>query len=277
MSDPTGTIHIRQDFRREMAARLREIRGDIRDYVGYEEDQLNLTGNVDRRKLQQFRRWLAEQIDKKLLRPVIPHEAEDGQHWTAPYIREAYEKGWENASERLDRQGFRVPDVSDLTTVPVATRQLAKLYNRTFNNIHDASEGLKQDLREGLAEGLAQGHNPRKIADDLTERTRKNQKQRFETIARTEVINSHSEAALDRFESAGVDTVQHGEWSTAGDDDVCPICQALDGREFNIEQMRHGAFEFVPGEDDYPSLAGFYQLKPPAHPNGRCTILPVIL
>jgi hypothetical protein len=48
---------------------------------------------------------------------------------------------------------------------------------------------------------------------------------------------------------------------------VCEICQALDGRIFTLDEMRNGAFE----------IGGFtYRLKPPAHPQGRCTILPTV-
>jgi len=62
----------------------------------------------------------------------------------------------------------------------------------------------------------------------------------------------------------------------SSDDRVCPVCEHLDGNEYTIEEMRSGTFTFdAPGDvPDY--LAGEYRLKPPAHPNGRCSILPVI-
>lgn len=40
---------------------------------------------------------------------------------------------------------------------------------------------------------------------------------------------------LDELEAAGVEQV---EWSTAGDEHVCPRCAAREGRKFTLAQMR---------------------------------------
>jgi len=95
------------------------------------------------------------------------------------------------------------------------------------------------------------------------------ERDRLTTIARTEIINSHSMATLDRYEQAGENIVSHQEWKTAEDDRVCPICQALSGREFTVQEMRDTMFEM--------EGVGFdVRLRPPAHPNCRCVLLPVI-
>jgi hypothetical protein len=54
---------------------------------------------------------------------------------------------------------------------------------------------------------------------------------------------------------------------TAGDDRVCAFCQALNGASFTLSEMRNESF----------SAGGqTFRLKPPAHPQGRCRILPEI-
>ena len=76
------------------------------------------------------------------------------------------------------------------------------------------------------------------------------------TLARTEVINAYTEGTLDSYERLGVEEVQgRAEWSTAGDDRVCPQCAGMEGAVFTIREAR-----------------GLI----PLHPNCRCAWLPVI-
>jgi SPP1 gp7 family putative phage head morphogenesis protein len=76
------------------------------------------------------------------------------------------------------------------------------------------------------------------------------------TLARTEVIHAHAEGQLDQFTDLGVEEVGvEAEFSTAGDDLVCPECEALEGQSFPVEEA-HGII--------------------PVHPNCRCTWIPKI-
>jgi len=117
------------------------------------------------------------------------------------------------------------------------------------------------------------------MADKLTDEVRSLQATRAEVLARTETIFSYSEATLDRYDRAGQSAVTvSGEFRTAEDEDVCPICSALNGRVFRIEEMRTATFEFDPSTDPdaVPSDGGTYPVKPPCHPRCRCSILPAI-
>lgn len=78
------------------------------------------------------------------------------------------------------------------------------------------------------------------------------------TIARTETIRSSNMGALDTYLQAGVERKQ---WSADGAG-TCEICQGLDGIQVRID----GGFETDGGKVD----------APPAHPNCRCSILPVL-
>ena len=287
--DPTNTTDLREDFLRDVARRFRRLRGLVRQTVGYENDALELRANADAQdtfqftsdegRIQQFLKSLQDAIRDELLEPLPQRDVVDGAHWTAAYIDTAYVRGWQTGTGRLldagvdglDRRG-----VADVLNLPVPRRQLQELYTRTYGNLQTITEEMTQPVRETLTRGLAEGWNPRKMAGELTSEIEDLQRSRAEVLARTETINSHSKATLDRYESAGVDTVRHGEWATADDDDVCPICAAIGGTVRTITEMREGTFQFdAPGDvSDY--MAGTYPLRPPAHPNCRCSILPVI-
>jgi hypothetical protein len=95
------------------------------------------------------------------------------------------------------------------------------------------------------------------------------------------VINSYSTASLDRFDRANQSQVKvSGEFATADDQRVCPICEALEGNEYSTDAMREETFEFDAEESDHPdavpSMSGEYRVQPPVHPVCRCTVLPVI-
>jgi SPP1 gp7 family putative phage head morphogenesis protein len=123
---------------------------------------------------------------------------------------------------------------------------------------------------------LDEGVNPREAARRLTKEVRTIQRTQAEVLARTETVSAYTESTIERYRRAGVDTVQHGEWSDAGDARVCPICERLDGREIPLTTIDDATFEFEPPEGVPDSLAGEYSLKPPTHPSGRCVLLPVI-
>lgn len=296
--DPTGTLELRREFIREVERRARNLRGRVRRTVGYETDALHLKRDapgsqlsandhddrfefVTRQGLQeQFRRWFDEQLEDALLDPVTRAEVLNGSHWTAPYVREAYGRGWKQATGRLMQEGVSVTAEQSIAAVfdlPVAERQLRQLYTRVFENLKGITDDMATAVRQELTRGLAEGVNPRVMARRLNGEVEDLTRTRLRTLARTEVINSHSTATLDRFQDAGVERVVHGEWSTAGDSRVCPICQALEGRVMTVQRMREGSFQFDAAGDDVPdSLAGSYRLQPPAHPNGRCSIIPVV-
>ena len=70
-------------------------------------------------------------------------------------------------------------------------------------------------------------------------------------IAVTEVTRLYAEGNLAAYASAGVEEV---EWRTVNDAAVDPICEALDGQRWAVGT----------GE------------SPPAHPNCRCWLAPVV-
>mgnify|MGYP000196805860 CR=1 FL=1 len=289
-TDPTNTQEIRRQFLRAVRERFRTLRGRIREVVGYDEDRLHLADDArlqdpsdierfptDEGKIREFIKWLAERLQAGVLERTGRKDVRAGEHWTATYIRAAYRRGWENARARLRTAGVGVEPVEAIFELGVPQRQLRRLYTRTYENLQSVTDDSAPAVRDVLATGLDEGVNPREMARRLTKEVRTIQRTRAEVLARTEVINSYSEATLDRYDRAGVGgATVSGEFATADDDRVCPICEALEGTEFGTDEMRSATFDFEASESEPDHLEGEYPVKPPVHPQCRCAILPVI-
>jgi SPP1 gp7 family putative phage head morphogenesis protein len=272
----TATIRFEQTLRgvlRRINAAIR--RGIIEDDIfGLQDngaDTLAVEGpppletESNARKTALFIQWLREQLDTELLEVVSRNEN--------PYIRSAYAQGIRMATGQL-RDRDLTPDVVDISEVVEQgnfNRGLQVLFNRTYDFLDDVAESVVREVRDELMEGFSRGENPTKVARRLTDRIDSVGKHRATMIARTEMINAHSEGYLNRMadEQERQDTtiaVSH-EWQTARDDRVCPICKPLNGVNFTIPEMRESTFE-LDGQT--------WQLKPPAHPQCRCTLSPSV-
>lgn len=289
--DPTHTEGIREQFIKEVRQRFRVVRGDVRRVAGYDEDRLNLKQDAsladpedierfptNAGKTRAFSDWLRGKMDEEVLEPVERDAVQNGEHWTATYIRSGYSRGWENAVTRLQEAGITVSESArDIFDLGVPQRQLRRLYTRAFENLKSVTRDAVPQVRDTLTQGLADGWNPRKMARKLADEVETLQTTRAEVLARTEVINSYSDATLDRYERAGADGVTvSGEFATAEDNRVCPICKSIAGAEYATDKMRSATFEYEAAEDEAPSLGGVYPVKPPVHPQCRCAILPVV-
>jgi len=278
--DPSNTHALQKALLRELQRRLRDVRGAIRRTAGYKNDALALTGNADaeeaydfpteegraRQFMRDLRRWLREALVGDTTGQV---RVRNGEHWIAEYVSEAYQVGVDTGQERLLQAGLSITpdDPEDVLRRPVSRRQLADLYARAFEDLRGVTEDAAQQLRETLTGGLAAGKNPRQLASDLNAELTSIERSRLATIARTEVINSHADAALQTYEQHGADVVGHTARLTAKDASVCAFCRALDGIPFTL-----GEFQTVTVSwGGQPRRIGV-----PAHPNGRCTPVPEI-
>jgi SPP1 gp7 family putative phage head morphogenesis protein len=90
-----------------------------------------------------------------------------------------------------------------------------------------------------LANGLLQGSSPYEIAREMTKTISGLSNSRAMSIARTETIAAHAEAQLNAFKELGIKEVGlKVEWSTAGDELVCPQCEPLEGIVLTIDEAR---------------------------------------
>lgn len=287
-TDPTKTKTIRDTYASRLRGRFAAINAAIREGVvknnvlGLESDgstddaaelaetfadeQVELHADVDRppdlsaldeaEKMRRFQEWLTEAQESEVLEVITREEN--------VWVRRAYERGIKNADSRLKQAGMSVAggDAADAITVPLHERRLKTLFARNFAELNGITDAVSQQISRELATGLSEGVSPTEMARRLTDRVSKIGKTRATTLARTEIINSHTEAALQRYEQQGVDTVgiePEVEIETAGDNDVCAECQAAAAQgPWSIDEFRGSAYE------------------PPLHPNCRCTVLPVV-
>jgi SPP1 gp7 family putative phage head morphogenesis protein len=279
-SDPSSTHGLQRALLRDLQRRLREVRGAIRRTVGYENDALELSGNADateaydfpteenrfRAFLRDLRGWLREALVGDGTSEV---QVRNGNHWLSEYVREAYQVGIDTGQSRLLQAGVNVTsdDPEDMLRRPISQRQLADLYSRSFENLMAVTEDAAQSLRERLTAGLSEGKNPRKLASDLNKELQTIERSRLATIARTEIINSHSEAALNTYEQHGTDVVGHAARLTAKDTSVCAFCRALDGIPFTLSEFQSVTVQWG---------SQTRRVGVPAHPNGRCSPVPEI-
>lgn len=205
-------------------------------------------------KVKAFRLWLKQQVDNGLLEV-------DGEFfekpWMAPHVDSAYKKAV--VRSYLDaKKGIAVPEqaafMTEAFTSPVALEQLELLYTRNFTKLEGITNAMDTQMSSILTEGMAHGHGPRQIAGEMAKSVDKMTKTRAMTLARTEIIHAYAEGQLDSFERLGIKELGvEIEWSTAGDDRVCPLCQDMEGKIYTTETAR-GVI--------------------PIHPNCRCAWIP---
>lgn len=127
----------------------------------------------------------------------------------------------------------------------------ASFKNATYSDRIWMYQGmLKAELEGLLASGLIRGQNPKKLAKHLEKRfgVSAYNAQRLMT---TELARVQTEAQKQSFIRNGFDEYVY---VACGNNDVCSVCKALDGKPFKVDDM-------MPGEN-----------APPMHPNCHCSI-----
>jgi SPP1 gp7 family putative phage head morphogenesis protein len=177
--------------------------------------------------------------------------------WQNKFVAQAVTKGVTDAYRRMKAAGM---SVTLELTVDVGIGQSAQrradfIAQQSYDLLEGVDADMAAQMQDIIQQGLLDGKSPQQIAREL-DRELDIGRTRARTIARTETIAAHADATLDSFEEGGVEGVEaEVEFATAGDDNVCPQCQALEGNTYTIEEAR-----------------GLI----PVHPNCRCAWLPVI-
>lgn len=117
------------------------------------------------------------------------------------------------------------------------------------------NETTKKKLRKQLGEGIANGEGVPELTDRVSGVFKKRVKSEAERIARTEVSYASNEAELEAYKQSEV--IEKKEW--LAEPDACDVCASLDGETVKLGEGFSGGFN-----------------TPPAHPQCRCTILPVV-
>ena len=105
----------------------------------------------------------------------------------------------------------------------------------------------RTQLRVAIEANIAAGAPLKSLIRDITPLFGK---QRAALIASTEVTRLYTEGNLAAYKASGVQRV---EWRTAMDDRVDPLCQALSGKRWKVDEAE----------------------RPPLHPACRCNLAPI--
>jgi len=290
--DPTGTTTIRLKWEREVNRRFRALSTlitramvtlDVMGLVSGTNDRDIVMGVMGRmfdqsvglamdavppryafarsaNRVNSFMAWLEEQQRLGILeiRTGTAVRAAARSSWQNVYIDSAYQKGIRDTYGRINSDDPRLQTgrVRGAFNRPIHADRVGLIYTRAFESLVDVNRKTAAGIRGVLAEGMAEGRHPREIARRMVDRVDKIGIARARTIARTETIAAHAEASLNSFREAGIEGVNVvAEFATAGDDEVCPECEALEGREYSLDEA-----------------SGII----PVHPNCRCTFIPSV-
>lgn len=255
--DPSRTTLLRNRFRSNLSKRFLNLSKVLTDLVVKEDafglkEQPRFTLNnrwqflTDTQKLSEFQKFLKERIDEGILETS---ETDPNNPWTTGFIQEAYDKGQGRAFTDVNKAGIandldgfvggRQAFLQQSFGHPVAIEKVNLLGARVFTNLRGITEAMSDQIARELAEGLIRGDNPRQVGARISGRVKAIGRRRAETLARTEIIRAHAEGQLDALDRMGVEEVGVAvEWSTAGDDRVCPLCQPLEGVVMTIQEAR---------------------------------------
>lgn len=259
--DPTRTITLRRAFQQELRKRWRNLKLDLVKLI-VDEDAFGLRAdskavrNVDRQltsnqrwrfntapeKVKAFQGWLRQQFHARFLK-------EQEEELWRKYVEDGFRKGAGRAFDDVRKRKFAPGEgefykgskqqfLRSSFGQPVSVDKVKLLAGRQFSDLKGITEEMSARMSRVLTDGLVQGRNPRDLAKSLNEQLDLGEA-RSEVIARTEIIRAHAEGQLNALEDLGVEEVGVAvEWSTAGDDRVCPLCEELERVVLKIDEAR---------------------------------------
>lgn len=122
------------------------------------------------------------------------------------------------------------------------------------NDVRRVSDTTKDEIRALVGKMADEGWSLDDLAKEIEKIGEVNSKSRARTIAITESASAYSKGSIAAYRESGVVTGK--EWLAF---DPCEICAPLDGAIVELDEQFTGGFD-----------------HPPAHPNCRCSIAPVV-
>ena len=271
MSDPTRTQTLRKRYAQKLRGFYAEINSAARRGI-IENDIFGLQANVSDppvlsqsssdEQIRQFMNWLEQQEERGILNVV--------ERDNNTFVRSAYSKGVRHADAALAQRGIEIPDeeLAAMFSRPTHRDTLQSLYTTNYNDLRGITSDMNTQISRELTQGFARGLSSTAIAANISSNVSSIGKNRATTLAHTQVINAHAKSTLNRFEEMGVDEVTvDAEVLTAGDERVCPICDALEGQTMTVEEARSG---------EMTHDGTTHRAHPPFHARCRCALLPVV-
>lgn len=284
--DPTGTLTVRGSFEQSLVGRFNRLKTLVsqsivqNDAFGLKAQQIgdsaanpgivmdaqavpprSFSFERPADKVDRFMSWLNQAQDDGIL------EVQQGStmssaarsSWMNTYIDSAYTKGIRDAAAKMRKGGANIANswVEQSFFRPIHADRLGLIYTRAYSDLDGITKTMDQQISRILAQGIGEGRGPADIARQINERIDKIGITRARVLARTEIVSAHAEASLNAYEEAGLEGVEvEAEFTTAGDNAVCPECDALAGKVFTIAESR-----------------GMI----PVHPSCRCSFSPIVV
>lgn len=267
---PVQMEGLQDEYRREFSRRLKKLRGVLRTSIA-DNDALRIKGGSrtndeddieprddfefdrDYGKQTEFREQLKQWLAAGVLEEASDEQIQNGEHYTAIYLDAAYAQGLNFASNVLiDRgQDAELPDdVQSVMSTPIHIRELETVYARNYEGLEDITEDIDRSLSNILTNALRQGWGTSQTANEITNEVEDIQHSRAWTLARTEMLNTHNKASVQRYREFGVEEVDILTHTP------CP--------EFCAPIEANGPYPI----DDIPRTG------PPFHPNCVCVVVP---
>lgn len=239
LRDPMQSKTLRQTYERKLVALFRR-------YKTAALESLTLARENEARALEppyiQIS-WLVDRLDLLSRETILA----PGEVIVAESVKASYRHGVLYAEHALARIGI----VSKIGEGPADWRVIDVLQARNLSALKGISAETNKAIVRSLTEGINNGEGVVKLRKRLMAEVEGIGYNRARLMAHTETMYASNEGAKLRYSQHGVTRV---EWLTAGHDNTCAQCQALNGKIFDIAQA--------------PPI--------PLHPMCRCTLLPVI-
>lgn len=167
-----------------------------------------------------------------------------------PHYRAAVKLAYDTAEEQL-------ADYDVSISFDLANPRVRETISGLLTAVKSITGTTKEDVRGIIANGLERGLSIPQITAAIRERAPELSKSRAEMIARTETADAYTRGAILAYEESGV--VTGYEWDATLDKRTSQVCQGLNGQKIKAGQR------FSNGG-----------VGPPAHPNCRSVLLPLV-
>lgn len=208
----------------------------------------------DELRLQSAKAYMSrlEEIKLKMKNIVVNLAIEESKDFTKE-LEKIYDTTYSKTSYQIDKglgfsEGFVALDNETLNKA-IHEKWLGLNYS---DRIWKDKGKLIDSLNTSFLQGVAQGHNPRKIAEDMSDKYQSDY-YNCERLARTEFIHITNLATYNSYKEHKIEKYQ---FLCALDERTCPICGKLDNKIFDLKYKNEGI--------NYPVI----------HPNCRCTTVP---
>lgn len=213
--DPSRTLTLRRAYTADYNRRWKQVKAAGREFL----QSGNLTAFTPEQQAAQYRAFLQTQIDQF----VDP----EGQ-WQNRYIRAAYTRGLNSAHMDLRRSGVPVDD-ADVVGQFAHAQALAMLQAQARQDLRKINTVAMQQLQDKVALALASGMPLPEVQKVANDRINKIGMTRSRQLVGTLIVGTVADAFLNRVVDFGVALVSpivEMQYTTAGDDRVCPVCEA---------------------------------------------------